>query len=270
MKNSRLLSWSILALIVLLSASCKTEFERIRTSNDPEQIYKSGMDYYDKAEYYRAQTLFELILNSFRGSARAEELAFKYAYSHYYLSSYLLAAHYFENFANTYTSSSRREEAEYLRAYSNFLLSPNFRLDQQYTVQAIEQFQIFINTYPNSQRVASANELIIECRAKLEQKEFEKGKLYYDLKDYGAAVHSFENLLKDFPETANAEEVRFLVLKSAFLLAENSFYERQEERYEQAVEKYHDFNKKFPSSAYKAEARDMLNICQAKIKSFTK
>ena len=270
MKNRHLQgSWLLLILFVLASA-CRTEFERIRTSNDPEIVYTKAMAYYDEGDYLKAQTLFELVLNSFRGSAKAEELAFKYAYCHYFQGSFLLASHYFESFSNTYASSARREEADYLNAYSNYLLSPSFRLDQQYTHKAIELFQIFINTYPNSERVASANEQIIELRKKLEQKEFDKGKLYYDLKNYSSAVHAFENLLKDFPETDNAEEVRFLILKSAFLLAENSFYEKQEERYEQALLKYQDFKKKFPSSNYNAEAREMVNQSRAKIKTLSK
>ncbi len=268
MINKRLRNWWFFVLIALLSTACRTEFERIRTSNDPELIYEKALGYYNEGDYLRAQTLFELVLNSFRGSAKAEELAFNYAYTHYYQGSFLLASHYFENFSNTYTSSSRREEADYMNAYSNYLLSPNFRLDQQYTVKAIELFQIFINTYPNSERVASANELIITCRDKLEQKEFVSGKLYFDLKNYSSAVHSFENLLKEFPETSNAEEVRFLILKSAFLLAENSFYEKQEERYEEAITKYNNFFKKFPSSKYLAEASDILNQSRAKLKTF--
>lgn len=253
----------------ILLTSCRTEFERIRTSNNPEQIYEKSMAYYEAGEYVKAQTLFELVLNSFRGSAKAEELAFKYAYTHYHQASYLLAAHYFENFSNTYTSSDRREESDYMRAYANYLLSPSFRLDQEYTEKAIDQFQLFINTYPNSERVPSCNEIIDEMRAKLEMKRFEQGKLYFDLKNYSSAVTSFENLLKDFPETNNAEEIRFLILKSAFLLAENSFYELQAERYEQALDKYEDFRKKFPSSKYRSEARDMLNESRAKLKIFS-
>ncbi len=262
--------WIVIALIASLSVSCRTEFEKIRTSNDAEMIYEKAMEYYDAGEYLRAQTLYELILNSFRGTAKAEDLYFKYAYTHYHQSSFLLAAHYFENFSNTFTSSDRREEADYMKGYSNYLLSPIFRLDQQYTIKAIDQFQLFVNTYPNSDRAANCNDLIDECRRKLETKAFETGNLYFDLKNYSSAVHTFESLLKDFPESDNAEEVRFLIFKSAFLLAENSFYERQEDRYKEAIEKHADFNKKFPSSKYSSEAREMLAQSEAKLKTFSK
>ena len=267
MKNRLLTPLLFCLLIGSVLISCKTEFEKIRTSTDAEMIYTKAMEYYDQEEYLRAQTLFELILNSFRGSAKAEKLYFRYAYTHYYLNSFLLAAHYFENFSNTFTSSEQREEAEFMKGYSNYLMSPSYRLDQQYTQKAIDQFQLFVNTYPNSDRAARCNELIDECRKKLEQKAYAQGRLYFDLKNYASAVHSFENLLKDFPESANAEEVRFLILKSAFLLAENSFYEKQKERYEQALDKYADFVKKFPSSSYKVEARDMQKRSRNKLKT---
>ncbi len=259
----------ISVLLGLCLVACNSEFEKIRTGGNAEQIYEKAMEYYDAGDYLKAQTLYELILNSFRGTAKAEDLAFKYAYTHYYQGSYLLSAHYFENFSNTYTSSEKREEADYMIAYSNYLLSPTFRLDQQNTTKAIEQFQLFINTYPNSDRVATSNELIEEMRKKLETKAFAQGKLYYDLKAYNASIHSFENLLKDFPETEDAEEIRFLILKASFLFAENSFFERQAERYETAMGKYADFQKKFPSSKYMPEAREMLNQTRAKLKIHT-
>jgi outer membrane protein assembly factor BamD len=259
---------AIFTLIILFSTACRTEFERIRTSSDADKIYESAVKYFEEEEYVKSQTLLELVLNSFRGSEKSEDLYFKYAYTHYYTNNYLLAAHYFENFSNTFVSSKWREEAEFMKGYSNYLLSPGHRLDQANTQKAIDQFQLFVNTYPNSERVERCNNLIDEMRKKLEQKEYDQGILYFDLKLYNSAVHTFENLLKDFPESKNAEEVRFLILKAAFLLAENSFYERQEERYQEALSKFKDFEKKFPSSSYMAQASTMEQNSRRKLKRF--
>jgi len=253
----------------IISTACRTEFERIRTSNDPDKVYEKAVEYYEIQEYLKAQTLLELILNNFRGTAKAEDLYFKYAFTHYYMKNYLLAAHYFDNFSNTFNSSELREEADYMRGYSNYLLSPNHRLDQEYTQKSIEQFQLYVNTYPNSERTDAINKLIDEARSKLEQKEYDQGILYFDLRNYNSAVHTFENLLKDFPETANAQEIRFLIFKAAYLLAENSFYERQLERYEEALEKYASFKKKFPASSYMVEARDLEQKSRSRLKLLT-
>lgn len=134
-----------LLLVVAALAGCKSEFERVRLSGDVDQIYQKGIEYYEKGDYQKAQALFELIINNFRGRKEAEDLYFKYANSHFYLKNYILAAYYFNNFKTTYPLSSLREEAEYMAAYANFKLSPIYRLDQSYTIKAIEGFQDFVD-----------------------------------------------------------------------------------------------------------------------------
>jgi outer membrane protein assembly factor BamD len=111
-------------MLWLLLPSCKSEFERVRISGDPELILNKAFAYYEKEEYQKAQTLFDLVMNTIKGGKRAEQAYYNYAYTYYYLKQYTLAAYYFKNFSNTFTSSPFREEAAYLSAYSNYLLSP--------------------------------------------------------------------------------------------------------------------------------------------------
>lgn len=264
MKNNRLLVLlGVLSLLVF--SACKSEFERIRASNDPDLLYKRANEYYEAGEHQKAQTLYELIISSFRGRPEAEEISFKYAYTYYQQEQFILASYYFKNFSQTYANSAKREEADFMSAYSNYQLSPTFRLDQTYTQTAIDELQLFINTYPRSNRVAECNALIDEMRAKLEKKAFEEGNLYFNLRYYQSATHVFENLLKDYPETKHAEEVRFKIIQSAYLLAENSVVERQEERYQEALARTETFLTRYPSSAYKREVLAVQNNSQKKL-----
>ena len=141
-----------------------------------------------------------------------------------------------------------------MSAYSNYKMSPTFRLDQTHTLKAIEDFQLFTNTYPESERVAECNKLIDELRSRLERKAYDEGELYFDLRNYQSSVQSFENLLRDFPETNNAEEVRFMILKATFLLAENSVIEKQSERYTEALNRAEEFVARYSKSANLKEA----------------
>lgn len=254
-------------IIIGLFASCKNEFERIRASGDVEKIFEKGFEYYEKKDYVKAQALFEQILSAYRGRAKAEQLYFAYAYTHYHTMSFSTAAYYFSSFANTFTTSSLREEADFMAAYSHYMMSPGFRLDQTNTHKAIEEFQSFANMYPNSKRVEEANAYIDELRARLEKKAFAEGQLYFDLRQYSSSVQSFENMLKDFPESPNAEKVRFMILKASFLWAENSIYEKQEERYKLVLERYEIFKKKYPKSIYIKESNDIMNTAKQKLKS---
>jgi len=240
----------LLILISVVMIACKSEFERVRTSNDPALIYKKALEFYDKEDWIKAQTLLELSIPNYRGKAEAEELFLKFAYTHYYNNEFILSAHYFKSFAATFYNSDKKEEAEFMSAYSNYQLSPNPKLDQTYTEKAIEGFQIFTNTYPRSERVEECNQLIDELRDKLEKKALQQGELYYNIGQYEAAVKSFSNMLNDYPDAEEAERVRYLMLKATFEFAQKSVYDKKQERFEEANVLYRKFIKKHPSSKY--------------------
>ena len=265
MKNNWLLA--ILAVVFVSFTSCKSEFERIRSSGDVKAIYDQAEKYFEEEEYQKAQTLYELIIGSYRGQKEAENIYYKYAYTYYNLGRYILAAYYFKNFANTYSASDYREEADFMSAFSYYQLSPNFRLDQSYTEKAIDDFQLFVNTYPQSERVTRCNRLIDEMRLKLEKKALESARLYFDLRQYQAATQSFENLLKDFPETANIEEIRYMIIRSSFELAENSVVDKQEERYTNVLRETSEFIRRYSNSRYIKEIRSFEKKSQSKLKN---
>lgn len=260
---------AIFIILIACLASCRSEFERIRSSNQPEIMLEKANEYFEVGEYANAQILYELVIPYYRGKKEAEKLFYDFAYSHYYMREYILASHYFSNFARTFYNSKWREEAVYMAAYSNLQMSPNYRLDQSHTLKAIEEFQAFTNKFPESERVEECNEIIDELRAKLEYKAFEQGKLYYDLKNYNSCITSFDNMLKDFPDSPNAEEVRFIILKSSFEWAENSIYTKKEERYRETLKRYNQFIRKYPSSKHASEVMSIKKQTEEALKTFT-
>ena len=259
--------WFLTAFSLVFLLSCKSEFERIRTSNDPVTMLQRANEYYENEQWLKAQTLYDIVIPYYRGKQEADELFYKYAYTYYNLGDYVLAAHYFQSYANSFINSSKREEAAFMSAYSEYQMSPMVALDQSYTQKAIESLQLFINGYPGSSRVQQCNGLIDELRLKLEEKAYQQGMLYFNIKQYVSAVRSFENMLKDFPETQKAEEVRFLILKASYLYAENSIFEKREERLQETLSYYEVFTKKFPMSSYSRKAREIKKDTEKLIKS---
>lgn len=257
-------------LVILFLVSCKSEFETLRTSNQPEKVYKAANKYYDNKEYDRAVALYDVVIQFYRGRKEAEDLFYKYAYAHYHLGDYILASTYFKNFANTFGNSPNKQEAEYMAAYSNYRLSPNFKLDQSYTEKAIEAFEQYINAYPDTERAQEATRLIDEMRRKLEQKSFEQGNLYYKIGQFQAAVTAFQNTLKDFPESKKAEEIRYLTIKSSHTLAENSVVEKKEERYNQCIEFARAFQKKYPKSKWNSDVKKIIQDSTSELNKIKK
>jgi len=245
--------------------SCQSEFEKIRTSGDPELLYKAALSYYEEENYQKAQTLLELVISSYRGQKEAEDIYYKYAYTYYYLENYIQSTYYFKTFSQTFPTSDLREEADFMSAYSNYQLSPTYRLDQSYTNTAIQEFQLFVNTHPNSERVDECNRLIDEMRDKLEVKAIEEGKLYFNLRRYEAAVQVFENLLKDFPDTDRVKEIRYFIVRSNYLLAENSVVTLQKERFQNTITLADEYINRYKDSSYNGEIRTMKEQSEEQI-----
>jgi outer membrane protein assembly factor BamD len=223
-------------------------------------------NFYKDGEFLKSQILYEIVLPYYKGKKEAEELYYKFAYTHYHLEDYILAAHYFKSYSNSFTNSSHREECLYMSAYSEYVMSPKSQLDQTQTNKAIDDFQYFVNTFPESDKVEKCNTLIDELRKKLEIKAFEQGQLYYNIGKYVSSIVSLENMLRDFPETAKEEEIRFLILQASYNYAKNSIFEKKIERYKDTIERYNQYIKRFSNSKNIKKAKKIYNDSLAALK----
>ena len=105
-KHVLLLSFTILTLTI---AGCKSQFEKIRLSNDVAKKYQEAMRLYNKKSYSKALILFEDLSQKYRGRAEAEELNYYYAQTLYKLRDYTTARYQFKAFADTYATSKYAE-----------------------------------------------------------------------------------------------------------------------------------------------------------------
>ncbi|MCD4789761.1 MAG: outer membrane protein assembly factor BamD [Bacteroidales bacterium] len=242
--------------VALISCS---KYQRIQKNQDYQYKYEKAIEYYDKEDYYRALNLFDQVMPFFRGTKEAETISYKYAYAYYNQKDYILASYYFDRFAKTFPRSDKAEECAFMTAYCKYLDSPIYKLDQTNTIEAIKGLQLFANAYPNSERIEQCNELIDELRAKLQKKEFEIAKLYLKMDRYKAAVTSFENLLKEYPETEFREEAMFYSIKAYYFYASKSVKSKRKERYFEAVDIYNDFVIMYPDSDFNKDVEYMYN-----------
>lgn len=253
-----------IALLAIIT-SCSSEFEKLRKQDDFGLKYEKAMEFYDKGDYYKAQVLLEQVMPFYKGKEEIEKIFFTYANTHYQMNKFVMGAYYFKNFATTFPNSEYAEEASYMAAYSNYKVSPKYRLDQTYTDKAIDELQLFINTHPKSERVEACNRLIDELRRKKEQKAFAQADLYFKLDDYKAATHSYQSVLKDYPDAAEAERARFMIVKSNYKLAQNSIELTQAERFGDAIASYNEFTARYPQSNFSKEAQELYQAAANKI-----
>lgn len=254
----------VLGLIIALT-SCKSSFDSLLTSTNNEMKLKEAYSYFDQAEFYKAQLLFEQVMPFYRGTPQIDSVYFKYAYTHYNLKNYILSAYYFKTYASTFSNGQFLEEAMYMTAFSNYEMSPSYKLDQTYTLKAIEGFQLFVNRYPTSDKVAACNALIDEMRDKMEKKAVASAELYYKLSNYQSADHAYRNLLKEYPDSRDAEKIRYRIVQASFELAENTVEIKQAERYVKVIENCTEFSKKHNESEYSDEVASILKTSKNKL-----
>ena len=144
----------------------------------------------------------------------------------------MIASYRFKLFVLTYPNSKHCEELSFMAAYCYYLESPSATLDKTNTLKAIEELQLFVDEYPNSERIKQCNELMDELIDKVHTKSFKIAKLYYDIQEYKAAITALNNLLLDFPTIENKAEIQYLILNANYQLAVNSVSGKKEERRE--------------------------------------
>ncbi len=254
-----------LVFSVIIFSGC-SEYQKLVKSSDYSLKFEKAKEYYNKKKYSKALTLFEELLTIYRGTSKAEEIYYYYAYSHYGVGDYILANHFFSTYASIYPMSNRVEECEFMAAYCHYMDSPRDVLDQSNTLLAISELQSFVNRYPQSSRVARCNELIEELRKKLENKAYRNAMQYYSMEKYNSASVAFANVLKEFPDTDRRFELYYMIVKSNYMYGKLSVRSKKKERLQLAKDNYIKFADKLASSKYAKSAEDIIQKVEMELK----
>jgi outer membrane protein assembly factor BamD len=249
-------------------ASCNNKFAKVMKSKDNEYKYKMAEQYYANKKYSQAQQLFDELFPYLKGTARFEDMYYKYAYALFYQEDYQNAENFFKTYTENFPNSPKAEECDYMRAYCYYKQSPKVDLDQVPTQKTIGLMQAFINTHPNSPRIKDATAIIDESRAKLEQKEFKAAELYYNLGYYRAAAIAYSTLMENFPDSEKSEEYKLKVIEAYYKYAEMSVPEKQLERFEKVLSEVNDFSERFPDSKLAPKITDYKSQSNNFIKNF--
>lgn len=243
--------WMIMA--VLLS-SCG-EYNQILKSTDYELKYSYAKKYFNEKQYAKSATLLDELVTIFKGTAYAEESLYLLAQSYYGQKDYQTASQYFETYYTTYPKGEYTELSRFYSGYGLYLDSPDARLDQSQTYKAIEQFQLYIEFYPQSERIEQAQEILFELQEKLAYKELLATRLYFNLgpymgNNYQSCVITAQNALKNYPYSKYREEFMFLIVHAKYEEALVSVEEKLQGRYRDVVDEYYNYMNEYPEGQY--------------------
>jgi len=255
--NTRL-NFLICGLALLVLGSCDRYNKLLKSTDYDLKLAKAG-EYYEKKQYIRSSQLYEELMPVVKGTDKAEDVYYKYTWSEFYLGDFILSQYHFKNYTRQFPNGAHVEECYFMNAYCYYLNSPNYRLDQTYTKNAIKEFQSFVDMYPESSRLDTCNTLVDQLRSKLERKDYEIIKQYYKIEDWKASITAVKNYLREYPSSLYSDELYYIMIDSYYTLAVKSIASKQEERLNGAIENYVKFLDLYPKSPYLSRAENIYN-----------
>ncbi|MDH6304464.1 outer membrane protein assembly factor BamD [Parabacteroides sp. PF5-5] len=258
-----------LLMMTILFASCG-EYNKILKSTDYELKYSYAKKYFNAKQYTKSATLLEELVTIFKGTANAEESLYLLAQSYYGQKDYQTASQYFKTYYDTYPKGEYVELARFYSGYGLYLDSPDARLDQTQTYDAINQLQLYLEYYPQSERSSEAQNIMFELQEKLAYKELLATRLYFNLgtymgNNYLSCVITAQNALKNYPFSKYREELIYLMLQSKYELAQVSVEEKLQGRYRDVVDEYYNYINEYPEGKYIKQAQRYYEYASKRI-----
>ncbi len=214
------------------------------------KIKKSGKKKYKDGALMRAVSLYEQVYQRMPRESEGELSYFRIGKAYYLSGDFYMGGYYLAMFPQRFPYSVKAEEALFLSAMCSVQNSPHYTLDQEETEIAINDLQMFVDKYPNSELIDSCNRIIDKLNFKIETKDYDAVVLYSNTERFGAAVTTAETFLSEYPNSIYSEEISYLLVKNSYLLAKNSVESKKMERIEDTFERYRTFVGTFPESTY--------------------
>lgn len=250
-----------LMTFMLLLSSC-SEFVRVQKSTDANLKYSYAKKYYNMGKYTKAADLLEDVVPLFNGTSEGEQSLYLLANSYYMSKHPYTAAAYFKRYYTSYPKASMVEEARFKAGYGLYSISPDPRLDQSDTYEAIKELQGYIEFYPKGKYAKDAEQYLFELQDKLAYKQYLAADLYYNLgtflgNNYRSCIVTAKDALKKFPYTKYREDFVFLILKAQYKEAVNSVNEKVQTRYREVLDQYYSYVNEYPNGKFLKRAKQI-------------
>lgn len=238
---------------VLLTSSCKSQYEILLNSNDADAKYEAAFQYFNDGKYSKAGSLFESLSMLTNGTERDDTVRYYWGLSNYKFKDYYTAETNFDQFIQSFPRSPFVSDATYLRIDCLYRSTLRYELDQTPTYKAINAISQYILEHPDSEHMAVCHDMLTELNERLDRKAYEAAKLYYKMEDYLASRVAFRNVLKDDSDNIYREDILYYIAMSSYKYAHGSIPSKQKERYLSFVDDYFNFIGELPESKYRRE-----------------
>jgi outer membrane protein assembly factor BamD len=126
----------------------------------------------------------------------------------------VLAINEYQEFLTFFPTHERADYAQYKIAMAHFGQMARPERDQTETREAIKEFDVFFERFPNSSLTAEARQNYRAARDRLSESEYRVGLFYYRSKWYPGAVDRFKSVLEKDPEYSGRDAVYYYLAET--------------------------------------------------------
>jgi outer membrane protein assembly factor BamD len=241
----------VCVLLLLAGCGAKKDVIPANVPNPDRFLFERGEAALKEKKWLNAREYFRQVVDNYPQSPLRPEA--KLGTGDAYLGeksaeSLVLAETEFREFLTFYPTHPRADYAQYKLAMSFFEQMRSPDRDQTPTREALEEFQVFFDRFPNSPLTPDVRQKWREARDRLSAHNFNVAVLYYRLRVYQGALSRLQEILKEDPEFSGRDGVYYY-------LAE--LYLKADTKGAQSKPYYARIVKEFTSSEYldKAQAR---------------
>jgi len=193
-------------VISLISCSKKENIYKPTEIVDPFQLYKEGLEAFDKRQYFFAEKKFSQAELNFEKVELAAKSALMASFSLYAINFYEKAIDSLNRYIKSYPGDKNIMYAHYLSAIIYFEQISDEKKDVEPLLIANKKIDFFLEKFPDTDYAIDLKfkkELIVN---QLAAKELFVAKYYISVQKWAAAVKRLKNVIVKYDETIFVEE----------------------------------------------------------------
>ena len=197
----------LLAGLLVIFLSCSAQSNDISKS---DIYFSKALNLFEDSKFSKAKSYFQNIIDQFSGTEIAVDAKYYLAYCEYELNDFQNSKQSFMIYKRYSQDILKIQSARYMICMCMFNLTLDHSKDQSDTYYALEEFQTFIEDYPNSKYQSEVSDKINQLRNKLAQKKINTAKLYLKTEKYDSAEIYLNQIFGEYYDTEFSDDARIL------------------------------------------------------------
>ena len=213
---------------LLLAAACATTppLEEIPSA---ESYYNNGLEvlagqrvmlFFRDVDYPRAIEFFQEVIDNYPYSEYATLAELKIADVYYDQGKYEEAASYYQDFVELHPTNLAVPYAIYRNGLCSFERLRDPDRDQTPTHDAVAQFRVLLERYPDSEYAAPARDMLARAEDQLADHDIHIGDYYLQRRQCHSAVGRYRSALVEYPHHSRRLETMFRLAQALSCLNE--------------------------------------------------